>query len=129
MAEHAAIFMYHCGTSPVLHHIGNGMYGRHRDRPANLAPVDHEYFFVQSESTCAKKVNRRPRRDAIEASDAVVFDAYAQPVPAPPIRWSRTSGSAPGCSTRTVGDADRGRGALGVFQAGDVSPAADAAGH
>jgi plastocyanin len=27
-AKHAGVYMYHCGTAPTLHHIGNGMYGR-----------------------------------------------------------------------------------------------------
>ena len=27
-ADHSGIFMYHCGTAPVLEHIGMGMYGR-----------------------------------------------------------------------------------------------------
>src|SRR3546814_20936060 len=48
-AKHAGIFMYHCGTPPVLHHIGNGMYGAIIVDPPNLAPVDHEFLFVQSE--------------------------------------------------------------------------------
>jgi nitrite reductase (NO-forming) len=48
-AKHAGIWMYHCGTAPVLHHIGNGMYGAVVIDPADLAPVDHEYLFVQSE--------------------------------------------------------------------------------
>ena len=26
-AEYAGVWMYHCGTSPALHHIANGMYG------------------------------------------------------------------------------------------------------
>src|SRR3546814_10664956 len=42
-AKHAGIFMYHCGTPPVLHHIGNGMYGAIIVDPPNLAPVDHEF--------------------------------------------------------------------------------------
>jgi nitrite reductase (NO-forming) len=48
-AEHSGIWMYHCGTAPVLHHIGNGMYGAVVIDPPNLAPVDHEYAFIQSE--------------------------------------------------------------------------------
>jgi nitrite reductase (NO-forming) len=48
-AEHSGIWMYHCGTAPVLHHIGNGMYGAVVIDPPNLKPVDHEYVFVQSE--------------------------------------------------------------------------------
>ena len=41
--------MYHCGTAPALHHIGNGMYGAIIIDPPDLAPVDHEFVFVQSE--------------------------------------------------------------------------------
>ena len=48
-AEHSGIWMYHCGTAPVLHHIGNGMYGAVVIDPPDLAPVAHEYAFVQSD--------------------------------------------------------------------------------
>ncbi len=48
-AEYAGIYMYHCGTAPALHHIGNGMYGAIIIDPPDLAPVDHEYVLVQSE--------------------------------------------------------------------------------
>lgn len=48
-AEYAGIWMYHCGTAPTLHHIGNGMYGAVVIDPPDLAPVDHEFVFVQSE--------------------------------------------------------------------------------
>jgi nitrite reductase (NO-forming) len=48
-AEHAGIYMYHCGTAPALHHIGNGMFGAMIIDPPELATVDHEFVFVQSE--------------------------------------------------------------------------------
>jgi nitrite reductase (NO-forming) len=48
-AKHAGMFMYHCGTAPALHHIGNGMFGAIIIDPPGLPPVDHEYVFVQSE--------------------------------------------------------------------------------
>ena len=48
-AKRSGIWMYHCGTPPVLHHIGNGMYGAVIIDPPNLAPVDREYAFVQSD--------------------------------------------------------------------------------
>lgn len=48
-AQYAGIFMYHCGTAPALHHIGNGMFGALIIDPPDLAPVDHEFVFVQSE--------------------------------------------------------------------------------
>lgn len=49
-AEYAGVWMYHCGTSPVLHHIANGMYGMVIVEPAGgLPPVDAEFAIVQSE--------------------------------------------------------------------------------
>jgi nitrite reductase (NO-forming) len=48
-AEFPGVFMYHCGTPPVLHHISNGMYGAVVVDPATpLAPA-REYVLVQSE--------------------------------------------------------------------------------
>jgi nitrite reductase (NO-forming) len=44
------VFMYHCGTKPVLAHIANGMYGAIVVDPATPLPkVDHEYVLVASE--------------------------------------------------------------------------------
>ena len=48
-AQYSGIWMYHCGTAPILHHIGNGMYGAVVIDPPGLAPVAHEYVMVQSE--------------------------------------------------------------------------------
>jgi nitrite reductase (NO-forming) len=44
------VFMYHCGTKPVLAHIANGMYGAIVVEPAEGLPaVDNEYVLVASE--------------------------------------------------------------------------------
>jgi nitrite reductase (NO-forming) len=44
------VFMYHCGTKPVLAHIANGMYGAIVVQPKEgLPPVDNEYVLVASE--------------------------------------------------------------------------------
>jgi len=44
------VFMYHCGTKPVLAHIANGMYGAIIVEPKEgLPPVDNEYVLVGSE--------------------------------------------------------------------------------
>ena len=49
-AKYAGVYMYHCGTSPALMHIANGMYGMIIVEPAEgLPPVDHEFALVQSE--------------------------------------------------------------------------------
>ena len=64
-AKHAGAYMYHCGTAPTLHHIGNGMYGAIVIDPPNLAKVDHEKYLLVSPS-CTW--DRRPAR--VAAQDA-----------------------------------------------------------
>jgi nitrite reductase (NO-forming) len=49
-AEYAGVWMYHCGTSPALHHIANGMFGMVIvEPPEGLPAVDREFAIVQSE--------------------------------------------------------------------------------
>jgi nitrite reductase (NO-forming) len=48
-AEKAGAWLYHCGTAPMLQHIGNGMYGAVVIDPPGLEKVDHEYLLVSSE--------------------------------------------------------------------------------
>lgn len=76
-AGKAGIWMYHCSTMPMLHHIGNGMYGAVIIDPPDLPAVDREYVLVQSElylgpdgqpGDLAKMQAERP--------DAVVFNGY-----------------------------------------------------
>jgi nitrite reductase (NO-forming) len=49
-AKYAGVFMYHCGTTPALHHIASGMFGMIIVEPEGGLPVvDHEFALVQSE--------------------------------------------------------------------------------
>lgn len=52
-ANNPGVFMYHCGTAPVLAHIANGMYGVIIVEPKDGYPtddeIDREYTIVQSE--------------------------------------------------------------------------------
>jgi len=49
-ADYAGVWMYHCGTSPALHHIANGMFGMVIVEPTGgFEPVDTEIALVQSE--------------------------------------------------------------------------------
>ena len=50
-ASDPGVFMYHCGTKPVLAHIANGMYGAIVVSPTTkpLPKVDKEYVLVASE--------------------------------------------------------------------------------
>ncbi|HET7722295.1 MAG TPA: multicopper oxidase domain-containing protein [Acidimicrobiales bacterium] len=86
-AKHAGIFMYHCGTAPVLHHIGAGMYGAIIVDPPDLAPVDHEFVFVQSELYMgpADQPGDLAKMQS-EAWDAVVFNGYVNQYQHAPIR-------------------------------------------
>jgi nitrite reductase (NO-forming) len=86
-AKHAGVYMYHCGTAPALHHIGNGMFGAMIVDPPDLPEVDHEYVFVQSEiytgpmgepGDLGKMVN--------DEWDAVVFNGYVNQYLHAPVR-------------------------------------------
>lgn len=48
-ADFPGVFMYHCGTAPVLHHISNGMYGAVIVDPATPLSPAAEFALVQSE--------------------------------------------------------------------------------
>ncbi len=76
-ADHAGAFMYHCGTSPTLHHIGNGMYGAIIIDPPDLAPVAKEYAMVQSELYLGPQGKEGDlTKMQNEDFDAVVFNGY-----------------------------------------------------
>jgi nitrite reductase (NO-forming) len=48
-ASDPGVFMYHCGTKPVLMHIANGMYGAIVVEPKRIPKADREYVLVSSE--------------------------------------------------------------------------------
>ncbi len=79
-ATSPGVFMYHCGTAPVVHHIANGMYGMIIVEPEQgLPPVDRELAFVQSDFY----VSDTPGALADDAKlmtgipDVVAFNGYA----------------------------------------------------
>jgi nitrite reductase (NO-forming) len=80
-ANYAGVWMYHCGTSPALHHIANGMYGMVIVEPVGGLPeVDHEYVFVQSEWYLGQQGSETSLAKAMEAApapDFVVFNGVA----------------------------------------------------
>lgn len=55
--RHAGAFMYHCGTAPVLMHIGAGMYGALIVSPREPLPPAKEFVLVQSEMYLSPEVN------------------------------------------------------------------------
>ena len=78
-AVQPGVYMYHCATAPVLHHIGNGMYGMVIVEPKGeqLAPA-REYAMVQSELYFGgqDKPGDLPKMEA-ETPDWIVFNGYA----------------------------------------------------
>jgi nitrite reductase (NO-forming) len=80
-AEYAGVWMYHCGTSPALHHIANGMYGMVIVEPAEgLGPVDAEVAVVQSEwylGPQGESVSLAKAAAAAPAPDYVVWNGVA----------------------------------------------------
>jgi nitrite reductase (NO-forming) len=86
-ATNSGIFMYHCGSAPVLEHIGMGMYGALIIDPPGLPPVAHEYVMVQSElyreADPSQPVDYNKLLD--EQWDAVVFNGYVGQYSARPI--------------------------------------------
>jgi nitrite reductase (NO-forming) len=76
-AQFAGAFMYHCGTGPALHHIGNGMYGVIIIDPPHLAPVEKEFFITQSELYLGPQGQPGDLTKMLhEQWDAVVFNGY-----------------------------------------------------
>ena len=49
VAHRSGVFMYHCGTGPVLRHVAMGMYGMVIVDPATPRPAAQEIMLVQSE--------------------------------------------------------------------------------
>ena len=45
----AGAFLYHCGTAPVLMHLGSGMHGAIIVSPREPLPPAKEFVIVQSE--------------------------------------------------------------------------------
>lgn len=80
-ANHAGVWMYHCGTTPALHHIANGMYGLLIVEPREgLPPVDQEFTIVQSEwylGPQGQPVSLEKASAAAPAPDFVVFNGVA----------------------------------------------------
>jgi len=79
------VFMYHCGTKPVLAHIANGMYGAIVVDPSNpnlLPPVHHAYVLVSGEWYLNAPGNKKPASlDMVKAHqmtpDWVTWNGYA----------------------------------------------------
>ncbi len=82
-ATDPGVYMYHCGTKPVLAHIANGMYGAIVVDPAKPLPaVDREYVLVASEWYMDADGIKEPANLSMEKArtvqpDWTTFNGYA----------------------------------------------------
>ncbi len=80
-ANYPGVFMYHCGTPPVIAHISNGMYGTIIVEPAEGLPPAKEFILVQSEFYTKNGGDGMFHYDGGKANsvqpDYVVFNGYA----------------------------------------------------
>jgi nitrite reductase (NO-forming) len=94
-ATDPGVFMYHCGTKPVLAHIANGMYGAIVVEPKKPLPkADKEYVLVASEWYLSTDGTKEPASlDMTKARammpDWTTFNGYANqyvnhPLPSSP---------------------------------------------
>ena len=86
-ANDPGVFMYHCGTKPVLMHIANGMYGAIvvEPKPGVLPKADKNYVLVASEWYLDSDGLTKPAQfDMAKAHarmpDWMTFNGYCRPV-------------------------------------------------
>lgn len=82
VARFPGVFMYHCGVTPVLQHIANGMYGAIIVEPKDPLPPAREYVITSSEFyPGSREVQGALEGDMARMHDAdpeyVVFDGFA----------------------------------------------------
>jgi nitrite reductase (NO-forming) len=83
-ANDPGVFMYHCGTKPVLMHIANGMYGAIVVEPSagTLPKVDKNYVLVASEWYLDSDGLKKPAQFDMDKAHArmpdwMTFNGYA----------------------------------------------------
>jgi nitrite reductase (NO-forming) len=83
-ANDPGVFMYHCGTKPVLMHIANGMYGAIvvEPKPGVLPKADRNYVLVASEWYLSSDGLSSPAQFDMEKAHArqpdwMTFNGYA----------------------------------------------------
>jgi len=91
-ANYPGVFMYHCGTGPVLQHLINGMYGAVVVDPRQPFAPAREYVLVQSEFYLSKGASGNWDGDLARASavlpDFVVFNGAANQYQQQPLQAS-----------------------------------------
>jgi nitrite reductase (NO-forming) len=113
----AGVFMYHCGTAPVLMHIGSGMFGAIVVSPAEPLSAAKEFVLVQSEMYLAEAANGVRAFDYQKmlqtTPDMVVFNGRPNQYVKDPIRvkvgdrvrfWVADAGPTHPCQFHVVGE-------------------------
>lgn len=113
----AGAFMYHCGTAPVLMHIGAGMHGAIVVSPREPLPKAKEFVLVQSELYLEDAVNgtRATSYQKLLATmpDLVLFNGRPNQYIKEPLRvkvgdrvrfWVVSAGPQHPCSFHVVGE-------------------------
>ncbi len=113
----AGAFMYHCGTAPVLMHIGAGMYGAIIVSPRRPLPQAKEFVLVQSEYYLGEPQNGIAsldyRKMASTLPDFVVFNGRPDQYITNPIKvkvgdrvrfWVVSAGPTHPCNFHVVGE-------------------------
>ncbi|MEO8194084.1 MAG: multicopper oxidase domain-containing protein [Gemmatimonadales bacterium] len=113
----AGAFMYHCGTAPVLMHIGSGMYGAIIVSPREGLPPAKEFVLIQSELYLGEAANGVRAFDYQKMlstlPDFVVFNGRSNQYIKDPIRvkvgdrvrfWVVNAGPTHPCNFHVVGE-------------------------
>jgi nitrite reductase (NO-forming) len=115
--KYAGAFMYHCGTAPVLMHIGAGMFGAIVVSPAGGLPPAKEFVLVQNEYYLADAANGIRASDYQKMlnllPDYVAFNGRPSQYVKDPIRvklgdrvrfWVVSAGPSHPCNFHVVGE-------------------------
>jgi nitrite reductase (NO-forming) len=88
-ANYPGVFMYHCGTPPVMYHMANGMYGAIIVDPPNGWSPAQEYVLVQSEFYTHQAPDGTYSLDGTKMMavqpDYVTFNGYADQYKSAPL--------------------------------------------
>jgi nitrite reductase (NO-forming) len=70
-ATNPGLYVYHCATPSVPHHIAQGMYGMILvEPPGGLPPVDREYYVMQGDMYTGEPIGTQGHQDADTAKMA-----------------------------------------------------------
>ena len=113
----AGAFMYHCGTAPVLMHIGSGMFGAIIVSPREPLPPAKEFVLVQNEFYFADAANGTRASDYQKMlntlPDFVAFNGRPSQYMKDPLRvkvgdrvrfWVVSAGPSHPCNFHVVGE-------------------------